>query len=249
MSSRAWILILTMGLVGFCLMGLLTKYAIDSSPELKRMIEFKAALASEFEDRGVEEVAMRKLPARGYHVLLTVGPGARGASSDSLDLDVARYFAAKFPDKAVYALEVERAGRPSFGCGTVESQGKQQFSMSQVRAGVAEEDRRRKLDEQVSSAAPGFRVVSLERQGSKLRIVAEGPRDFAGDLKEALLKIEPAVRSVLTGRYSSLEIRARAEAAIASPPPAHDAPGSREAEASFDATGREIETLPAQGRP
>jgi hypothetical protein len=248
MSSRAWILILTMGLVGFCLMGLLTKYAIDSSPELKRMIEFKAALASEFEDRGVEEVAMRKLPARGYHVLLTIGPGAQRESSERLDLDVARYFAAKFPDRTVFALEVERAGRPSFGCGTVESQGKRQFSLSAVRAGVAEEDRRKKLDEQVSLAA-GFRVVAFERQGSKIRVVAESPGGFAGDLKDAIGKMEPAVRAVQGGRYSSLQIRVRRAGTSPASPPAEDAAGPREVEATFDPTGREIETPSAPGRP
>ena len=29
---EAWIVILAFGLVGFCLMGLLTKYAVDSNP-------------------------------------------------------------------------------------------------------------------------------------------------------------------------------------------------------------------------
>jgi hypothetical protein len=257
MSARAWIIIMTMGLVGLCLLGLLTKFAVDSTPDLQRMIQFKSALASEFEDRGVEEVSMRKLHAKGYHVLLTVGPGET-SPGDRLETDVARYFVEKFPDRTVIALEVEKAARPSFGCGTIEPGPKRQFTLGQVRAEMAEEERRRRLEAEVA-AAMGFRVVECGRQAGTLRVVAEAPPGYAGDLTEAARKIEPFVRSTHGGKYSSLEVRARGPAAPSSGGAGLDggakdrggAPASappREAEVRFDRAGKETTGLPA-GRP
>jgi hypothetical protein len=177
-----------------------------------------------------------------------VGPEAAGAApSGGLDLQVARYFVEKFPDRTASSLEVERASRPSFGCGAAEPQGKRQFTVSQVRTAMAEEERLKKLDEEVGRLL-GFRVVECERKGGVLRVVAESPPGFAGDLKDAARKIEPIARAAQP-RYSSLVVRARRAQPAASAAPPAAAPKPEEVEVRFEPSGREIEEAPAPRGP
>ena len=60
-----------MGVGSLGLLGLMTKFAIDSSPDLQAMIRFKAALARDFQTRGVEEVSLRREQRpRGFRLFL-----------------------------------------------------------------------------------------------------------------------------------------------------------------------------------
>jgi hypothetical protein len=80
MGSKSWSVIIGLGLACIVVLGVLTKVAIDSSPDLQAIIRFKTAFAKDFEDRGVSEVSVRKQGEGGSsaRLLLTIPPDAPG---------------------------------------------------------------------------------------------------------------------------------------------------------------------------
>jgi hypothetical protein len=76
MRSKSWLVILVMGIVGFCALGFITKFAMDSNPALLRIAKLKQAIAQDFSSKAVGEVAVRLLPEHRGFILRIETPRA-----------------------------------------------------------------------------------------------------------------------------------------------------------------------------
>jgi len=225
MGSKAWIVILVMGIVGIVSMGLLTNFALSSAPQLKQAVEFKAALAKDL-GPSVEEVSVKRLPTQGYQIVITVPPGGDEAATD---LRVARFFAANHTDTLAGRLEVARAAPVTFGCGSPRVYSNREFALGEVRREIAEEARRERLTKAISSVA-GCRLLSETRNGGTVRVEVEAPAAAGPDLAALAKRLEAGARAELRAPpYTSLEIRVTAESGTPAP-----------VEMRFDSRGREI---------
>ena len=225
MGSKAWIVILVMGIVGVVSMGLLTNFALSSAPQLKQAVEFKAALAKDL-GPSVEEVSVKRLPTQGYQIVLTVPPGGDEAAAD---LRVARFFAANHTDTLAGRLEVARAAPVTFGCGSPRIYSNREFALGEVRREIAEKQRRERLEKAVANVA-GCRILAETRDGGKVRLEVEAPSATGPNLAALAKQIEAGARAELRAPpYTVLEIRVTAESGNAAP-----------VEVRFDSRGREI---------
>jgi hypothetical protein len=76
MRSKSWLVILIMGIVGFCALGFITKFAMDSNPSLLRIAKLKQAIAQDFSSKAVGEVGVRPLPDHRGFILRIETPRA-----------------------------------------------------------------------------------------------------------------------------------------------------------------------------
>lgn len=238
MGPRAWMMILGIGVASVLALGFLTKFAIDSSPDLQAMIRFKVALAEDFGPRGVQEVSLQKLPRRDGFQLLVAGKTPQGVSErDVLDAELADYFARKFSIRTPGVLRIVYQAKGSPGCEAPAPERTVDVKMGPVYERIADEESRTRLGKNLL-AGHGCRLVTQVREGTNLRIDVEwrGPPDR--DLGDLARKIEPVVREEFRKRpYGLLHIRVWRPAG---PESSKDAvPSAPALEVRFDPRGRE----------
>ena len=104
MRSKSWLIILVMGIVGVCGLGLLTKVALESNPMLLRLGKVKQAIAQDLSSQGVCEISVKSLPRqRGFEIRLEA-PQKPGADPAALAQAVAESFLRNYPGPAPFAL-------------------------------------------------------------------------------------------------------------------------------------------------
>jgi hypothetical protein len=192
MGSKQWIVILAFGLVGLCSMGLLTKFAVDSNPQLKKIVQIKAALASDLRSRGVEEVSLRRMPRSGFQIRLVCEPEAGG---DDLDLLAAKSFAKGYPEAVGEKLEVLRVEPAGFGCSGETVAKQTEFNLQSLRVSAAEEGRQERLSGDLAQKL-GMRLIRRVKEDRALRVEVQAPPGAALEEMQALArKAEPIVRA------------------------------------------------------
>jgi hypothetical protein len=216
------------GILGLTAMGLMTKLAVDSNPELQRMIAFKAAMAAEFSSRGVVELELHKLSGRhGYKLILT-GKQASLKSSAELDGDLAEYFAARFWDKSANILSLSYVQPAFWGCEAEKAYREAEIQLTAVRMALEDKARRTRIAQAFSSSLE-VTLISEEWKDRRVTLTVEPPRGFSGDGQELLRKLEALARSDLQrARHQELTIRMKSAGALI-------------AEARFDPRGKELQ--------
>ena len=216
MGSKQWIVILAFGLVGLCSMGLLTKFAVDSNPQLKKLVQIKAALASDLRPRGVEEVSLRRMPGSGFQIRLVCEPEAGG---DDLDLLAAKNFAKGYPEAVGDQLEVLRVEPAGFGCSGESIAKQSQFNLQALRLSTAEEARQERVAGDLSQKL-GLRLLGRKKEDRTLRVEVQAPPGAALEEMEALArKAEPIVRAAeFPPTYTVLTLVVHPQPEAAAPP-------------------------------
>lgn len=240
MSTRAWLVIVAMGLGSIVILGILTKVAVESNPDLQSMIRFKAAFAQDWLPDGVEEVQLRKAPQKQGHLLIVTLPEAAVSSGAVFDNRVAEYFVSRFDGKPSLALEIEYLSPAFLGCAGQSSIRKARVNLAPVRVRVADREAARKLAARLEESRSA-RFLRHERGERDLATDLEAPVGFGGDWNELCFQLEPDVRAAFAANvYSSLKLRLFE----ASPPPGEAAPGgplTPKSEVRFDRLGRELD--------
>lgn len=250
MGARAWLAILAMGLGCVVVMGLLTKVAVDSSPELQAMIRFKAAFAEDFASRQVEEVQLRKaVEKRGHVLIVTLPRPAATATTPAFDTEVAEYFVARYEGKPGASLKIEYISPAVFGCTGNDPVRSPEIALGPVRLRVTDRAAARRLAGRLGERHRST-LVGFERGERDLTVEVQGPGDYDGAWDETALKLEPEARLAFAGNpYVALIVKVYGVPRPAAPEPGGEAspadpvrPAPRKllGEVRFDRLGREL---------
>ncbi len=239
MGTRAWLVILVMGIGTLVVLGILTKVAVDANPELQAMIRFKSAFAQDWSSDGVEEVQLRKAPQkRGHHLFVTVRESA-GSIGAAFDDRVAEYFVSRFKGKPQGTLDIEYQAPAFLGCSGPSSFRKVQVNLGPVRVRVADQEASSRLSSKLAEASLA-RLLRHERGARELLVELAAERGFDGDWDDLARRIEPEVRAAfLASPYLALRLRIFEDSAAPSP-------RVPRVEVQFDRGGNELD---ARGKP
>jgi len=195
MGARAWMAILGLGLVSVFLLGFMTKFAIDSSPDLQAIIKFKAAFAKEFEPRGVEEVSLRKGRDRGSsHTLhVTMPRSLAEGNAAALDMEFAEYFVTQFAPQGPGQLRIAYDTPKVFGCAGSNVFRETELSLPAVRLRLTDRDAGKRVGEK-SMKALGLRLLECRREENRLTADFEWALDAAFTREGAPSKAEAILR-------------------------------------------------------
>ncbi|HZN58531.1 MAG TPA: hypothetical protein VFD71_10695 [Planctomycetota bacterium] len=250
MGSKSWSVIIGLGLACIVALGVLTKVAIDSSPDLQAIIRFKTAFAKDFEDRGVSEVSVRKQGDGGSsaRLLLTIPPDAPGwrkgsaaptsssgsaNSASSFDLEVAEYYLRAWGAKARGQLQIDCQSPSSFGCESAEVYHSTTFSIDDLRIQISDRESsttfQRRLREELNVELIGFTRRNLE-----LTVELGCPNVDPDALEQLAPRLELLARQAFRAYpYGTMRLKLRSSRPIAADPAATF-------EKQYDARGREI---------
>jgi hypothetical protein len=224
-----------MGVGGLVSFGLLTKLVIDQSPDLKKIILFKTALARDFAERGISEIQLRKEQRQVYRLSLA---SDRSMSEEELvrfDGELAEYFLKNFPEKSAQILRISYLSAGS-GCRAATERRAKEVSLNALRRGLLQPSQRAHLEERLR-ADLSCRLVSLERHGPAVEAAVESPPGFNGDARQLASRVEGLVREELrSAPYETLSLRLWA-AGEQGPSPGATAPPP---EVRFDSRGKEL---------
>lgn len=249
MGARAWLIILALGLGSVVAMGIMTKVAVESNPELQAMIRFKAAFAADFENVGVEEVQLRKAVQKRGHVLLVSMPEAVGRTGGAaLDAQIAEYFVSHYDGKPEASLGISYQTPSVFGCVGPDSYRKVELPLAPVRIALLDRKAAQQLSERCATSKSA-RLIRYERSDRELLAELEVPKDYSGDWKDLAFELEPEVRGAF-GANLYLALRLRFVEARKGVPTGSGvepaSPAARFEEVRFDRAGREIDE---KGKP
>jgi len=241
MSSRAWIAILGLGIGGLVILGILTKVAVESSPELQALIRVKAALAEELSADGVEEVSLRRSrERRGLALSLVFAREQAGAVPEELDQRLAEQIVKELQEDAGGVLELDYTSASGLGCEGPSPVRKALVPLAPVRVRLADREAHRRLSERFL-AGRKVRFASYSRSDRGLEVSLEAPGDPGGDLKELAFELEPELRSAFgSNPYPLLWVR------VGTAPAAPPATQAEACEVLFDRFGQELDE---RGRP
>ena len=221
MGPRAWIAILGLGVGGIFVFGFLTKFAIDSNPDLQAIIRFKAAFARDFEDRGVGDVSLKKsAKKRGHQILVTIPASAAQGGASGLDEEIAEYFVKNFEARGGMFLDIAYQAPARLGCEGPAMLRRAEVPLLPVKARLADREAAQRLSKRLEGER-GCRLASFARVERELVVDVEVPAKPAGDPREDARKIEVIVRTELRAQpYASLRLRihARPQAGATTPP-------------------------------
>jgi hypothetical protein len=243
MGAKAWLLILGIGMATVVVMGMMTKFVVDSSPDLQDVIRFKTAFADTFGARGMEEVSVRRLGEKnGYELLVTGTFPASDGEGETLDREVAEHFLKSFgARRKPQHLKISYLRRAGFGCGKEEPYREKEVSLVRLRAEVEERERRAALGEDLRRL-PGCRLLGVEREKSVLAVEVEvaGPEgeDAGGGDSGGALDLAGRLQALVKKhfKYETLRLRLVGPAS-----PEAAAAGSRFLlEVRFDFHGRRL---------
>ncbi len=220
MNPRSLIVIVLMGVGALGSLGMIAGYALESDPELKDSVRFRADAAKEFAPRGVTIVALRRLPApaRGYELRVSLEaddassrPEDASAREGTLAADLAEFLVRRHPDRHAKTLRVTVVP-PASSWGWGESASEERVldnvELQPIRWRVLFETRQRgfRADVAAQLAAEAVRVEESERRLEvDVRLSDEGAsRDEQVSLSD---RIEKLARARLTGFYDSLAVR------------------------------------------
>lgn len=208
MGSKAWIVILAIGVGGVVILGLMVQYAIDSSPALRLMIQFKGALAQDFGDRGFEDVSLRSMRSRrGFHLTLTLPSALDVGEVSRLDTEISRYFVKNFKGRQGDLLSISYRTPGSFACSGPELFHETEIPLHPLQEKVEEEGRVERLAAALHQRA-GASVVSHRREPRTLLLDVEIPAEYPGDLVELARSTSELTRVEFRPKpYMFLELR------------------------------------------
>jgi hypothetical protein len=242
MGSKSWVVILAMGFGGVGMLGLMAKFAIDSSPALQSVIRFKGALAQDFAAHGFEEVALRSMPRRhGFQLTLTVPSAATEGEFSRLDTELARYFVKHFQGKQGGLLGISYHTPGTFACRGPEALRQAEVPLQPIRAELEEEERIARLTT-VLRQSSGLNLVSHRREPHTLFLDVEIPAEDPGDLEALARSTSDHTRMEFRRKpYMFLQLRFFGVAA----PPAGEPTAARSLaapvlEARFDYRGKRL---------
>lgn len=242
MRSKAWFGILITGIVGLLALGYLAEMALESSPELQRIVQFKTAFAQDFESRGVETVQLRKAAGgSSYHLLLARRwDGNDPRDLERLEAEIARYFVERFPEADVRALQIYhiQAGARELEEGSAYRVGTQ--ALGPARAARKAEARRSALVERLGKDFQ-VRWVGEERHERVVTVTLDPPRASWGDLRGLSLRLEPIVRERYRDEpYGTLILRWEPSSGEAGVTGGEEGGLPLPEEVRFDGRGREV---------
>lgn len=245
MGSRAWIVILGLGIGSVVILGIITKVAVESSPELQAMIRCRAALAQELGPTGVEDVSLRRSRERRGLTLKLTFPRARlGTQLEALDQTIAERLLEQFKGDAGGVLEIDYQSIASWGCAGATSVRQALVPLAPVRVRLADRQAASALDTRLQASNRG-RLANHRRSERELIVEIELPPGFVGEATELAFGLEPEIRTTFGGNlYQQLLVKLqRASPTEASAVPPLPTPPS---EVRFDRLGRELD---ARGKP
>ncbi len=236
MGPRAWIAILGLGVGGILVFGFLTKFAIDSSPDLQAIIRFKAAFARDFEGCGVGDVSLKKsAKRRGHQILVTMPASAAQTRAPELDEEIAEYFVKNFETRGGMVLEIAYQAPVRLGCEGPAMLRRAEVPLLPVKARLADREAAQRLSKRLEGER-GCRLASFARVERELVVEVEVPVKPADDPRDDARKIEIIARTEFRAQpYASLCLRIHARPlAGAAPPPLPFF------EVRYDGAGREL---------
>ncbi len=215
MRSRSWLFILVIGIGGMALMGLMTKMALESSPELLRIVKIKEALAEDLGPRGAREISMRSMPeGRGIAIRIEA-PRAGVTPPEDFARSAAELFVRKYggPAPALLKLSLVESGR--FSCGGPATYYEKEYRTIDITAEIALREAIGRMRDAVG-ARKGFRLISGD-PGSPIRVVAAiPPPSDAADLERSMEFLRAKAREHLAaGTAHTVILEARANVADA----------------------------------
>jgi len=190
------------------MLGLMTKFAIDSSPALQSVIRFKGAVAQDFGDRGFEDVSLRSMRRRrGFQLTLTLPSALAEGEASRLDTELARYFVKNFKGRQGGLLGISYRTPGSFACNGPEAFRETEIPLQPVQAQLEEEERVERLTTALRQSS-GARVVSHRRELRTLFLDVEIPPEYPGDLQELARSTSDFARVEFRPKpYMLLELR------------------------------------------
>jgi hypothetical protein len=209
MRGRSWLLIFVIGIGGFLAFGFLTKFALESNPEILRLGKLKAAIAEDCSSRGVENVALKALPGRRGYEIRVEASRSRGGDPEALASEIAECFIRKYggPAPAFIKLTILEPG--GFGC-----RGSQSYFVKEVRAvdlmgEMALRDSLKRFEGAVAARASFRMLPASPKEPLRVAVEIPQPRDPA-DLESAVEFLRAEARKHLaagSGRAVAIEIR------------------------------------------
>ncbi len=154
------LMIFLIGLVGLLSMGFMVKFALDSTPVLMDFGKFKQTFLKEYENRGVEEIAVRALPEhRGYNLRATFGK-LPGSDPAALVEELALYFAREFTGKNRQVVKVSLIEAAGWGCEGEKTISEKEFFTADLKQKLFIQ---KAMDKLAAAPAPGGRwsIASL----------------------------------------------------------------------------------------
>jgi len=115
MRTKSPLLILGIGIAGIIALGLMTKVALESNPDLLKLGKIREAIAEDFSSRGVEAFGVKALPRkRGYDLRIEV-PREVVPDAEVLARSMAEGFIRRFTGPAPTLLKLTLI-EPGRGC-------------------------------------------------------------------------------------------------------------------------------------
>ena len=160
LSGKSTMAIFAIGLLGMIALGLMTKYALDSSPVLAEVTRVKKDLAEILDEHELEGISVRTLSERrGYAVRFTFGQSPAGtAELEDFAEELASEFVFQYKGSQRADVELVLARSASFGCGGDEVLVEKTFRTAE-------------LVQKRKRAAASKALVGLEDPAGRFRIV------------------------------------------------------------------------------
>lgn len=200
MSSKSTMAILAIGFLGMVAMGLMTKYALDSSPVLAEVTRVKKDLARKLDDHQLESISIRTLPKRrGYALRFIFGEALVAGELEVFAEDLAGEFVDRFKGSRRPEVQIALLRSASFGCGSDEVLIEKTFQTAKLLA-------KKKL------AAAAKALSGLEHPRGHFRVIGAEPSE-AGSFLVTVIWSDDS-REVDTEEISALVFGRLADAPV-----------------------------------
>ncbi len=208
MNSRSWLLIVIIGVLSVCAFGIMAKVAVESNPNLQRLVEFKTAVAETFAAHGVSEASVRRLADRREYEIVLQCQDAEIAELAEVDRDVADYFVRNYHDANGTKLKIKYVPKPQWGCGSSASRPLRQAEVElyPLRLAVRREQRIEKLQTVIDRQPKmSFRSVLWNQRDVTLEVQVLGGGEK--EPEKVSRWVESQARTQLRGFYKQLRVR------------------------------------------
>ena len=243
MNSRPVIVLILVGVGGFCAMGMIARVAVQSDTQLKNALTFKGALLSELEGDGVHDVSVRRRPDENRFEVDIVTARSTPEGRKALCERVAELFVTVNPDRRANVLRVTVLEPGGLFRSAGAAAAPNDISLYALRARKALEVRMERIAKLFETRL-GAEVVDYDVSEGVAAITLRAADLPDGRARSTFLsRLEGTIRKQLRGLYSTLELRFVAPESSSPAPEAQD--GESGSSGAVAATDQEEPTVQA----